>query len=89
MAKDDGGPRARRPSRRRAISRSSKAVTVRCFPGRRPATVSRSSRRRSRARRTEIRAYGKRLEKAVEDDPHVLAPLQLHYLRWVLFDIGG
>ncbi|WP_437619994.1 hypothetical protein [Sorangium sp. So ce1151] len=37
----------------------------------------------------EIRAHGKRLEKAVKDDPHVLAPLQLHYLRWVLFHIGG
>lgn len=37
----------------------------------------------------EIRAYAKRLEKAVQDDPHVLEPLQLHYLRWVLFDIGG
>lgn len=36
-----------------------------------------------------IREYGKRLEEAVEGDPHVLAPLQLHYLRWVLFDIGG
>ena len=22
-------------------------------------------------------------------DPHVLAPLQLHYLRWVLFDVGS
>ena len=37
----------------------------------------------------EIRAYARRLEKAVRDDPHVLAPLQLHYLRWVLFHIGG
>src|SRR6202044_2339039 len=37
----------------------------------------------------EIRAYARRLEKAGEDDPHVLAPLQLHYLRWVLFHIGG
>jgi hypothetical protein len=37
----------------------------------------------------EIRNYGKRLEKALEDSPHVLAPLQLHYLRWVLFDIGN
>jgi hypothetical protein len=37
----------------------------------------------------EIRAYGKKLEAALEGDPHVLAPLQLHYLRWVLFDIGG
>jgi hypothetical protein len=33
-----------------------------------------------------IRAYGERLAKAVEGDPHVLAPLKLHYLRWVLFD---
>jgi hypothetical protein len=36
----------------------------------------------------EIRAYGKKLETALEGDPHVLEPLQLHYLRWVLFDIG-
>lgn len=33
-----------------------------------------------------IRAYGERLAKAVESDPHALAPLKLHYLRWVLFD---
>lgn len=33
-----------------------------------------------------IRAYGKRLEDAVKGDPNVLAPLKLHYLRWVLFD---
>jgi hypothetical protein len=37
----------------------------------------------------EIREYGKRLEDAVAGSPHVLAPLQLHYLRWVLFDIGA
>jgi hypothetical protein len=36
----------------------------------------------------EIREYGKTLEKAVAGSPDVLAPLQLHYLRWVLFDIG-
>jgi hypothetical protein len=36
----------------------------------------------------EIRQYGKKLEKALEGDSQVLAPLQLHYLRWVLFDIG-
>jgi hypothetical protein len=35
-----------------------------------------------------IREYGKTLEKALETDPYVLAPLKLHYLRWVLFDIG-
>ncbi len=33
-----------------------------------------------------IRDYGKRIESAVKNDPHVLAPLRLHYLRWVLFD---
>lgn len=33
-----------------------------------------------------IRSYGRRLEEAVKADPNVLAPLKLHYLRWVLFD---
>jgi hypothetical protein len=37
----------------------------------------------------EIRNYGKRLEDALKGSPDVLAPLQLHYLRWVLFDIGS
>jgi hypothetical protein len=36
-----------------------------------------------------IRAYGKALETAVANDPDVLEPLQLHYLRWVLFPIGN
>ena len=36
----------------------------------------------------EIRQYGKRLENALAGDPQVLAPLQLHYLRWVLFATG-
>src|SRR4051812_36286737 len=36
----------------------------------------------------EVRDYGKRLESVVQADPSVLASLQLHYLRWVLFDIG-
>jgi len=35
-----------------------------------------------------IRDYGKKIEKAVATDPNVLAPLRLHYLRWVLFNIG-
>ena len=35
-----------------------------------------------------IRAYGKTIEEAVAGAPDVLAPLKLHYLRWVLFDIG-
>jgi hypothetical protein len=37
----------------------------------------------------EIRAYATRIEKTIEANPHALAPLQLHYLRWVLFDIGS
>jgi hypothetical protein len=35
-----------------------------------------------------FREYGKTIEKAIEGDPDFLAPLKLHYLRWVLFDIG-
>ena len=37
----------------------------------------------------EIRAHGKTLEDAVAATPDVLAPLQLHFLRWLLFDIKG
>ena len=33
-----------------------------------------------------IREYGRAMAKALEADPHLLAPLKLHYLRWVLFD---
>lgn len=33
-----------------------------------------------------IRGYGLKLAKALESDPQLLAPLKLHYLRWVLFD---
>jgi len=36
-----------------------------------------------------IRAYGKKIESAIAGDPFVLAPLKLHYLRWVLFNIGS
>ena len=35
-----------------------------------------------------IRGYGKTIEGAINDSPDMLAPLKLHYLRWVLFDIG-
>ncbi len=35
-----------------------------------------------------IRGYGKTIEVAIKDSPDMLAPLKLHYLRWVLFDIG-
>jgi hypothetical protein len=40
-------------------------------------------------REEAIRAYGKTIENAVAGAPHVLAPLKLHYLRWVLFNIGS
>jgi hypothetical protein len=33
-----------------------------------------------------IRAYAPQIATALEGNPHLLAPLQLHYLRWVLFD---
>jgi len=39
-------------------------------------------------REDAIRAYGKTIEKAIADLPEALATLKLHYLRWVLFDIG-
>jgi len=38
-------------------------------------------------RETAIREYAKTIETAVAGQPDVLAPLRLHYLRWVLFDI--
>ena len=40
-------------------------------------------------REEAIRAYGKTIENAVAGDPFVLAPLRLHFLRWVLFNIGS
>lgn len=40
-------------------------------------------------REQAVRDYGKSIEAAVKADPHVLAPLRLHYLRWILFDVGS
>jgi hypothetical protein len=40
-------------------------------------------------REERIRAYGKTIETAIAGSPFVLAPLRLHYLRWVLFNIGS
>ena len=40
-------------------------------------------------REQAIRDYGKSIEEAVKADPSVLAPLRLHYLRWLLFDVGS
>ena len=33
--------------------------------------------------------YARNIENAVADHPDILAPLKLHYLRWVLFPING
>ncbi|HET9300741.1 MAG TPA: hypothetical protein VFO11_12410, partial [Candidatus Polarisedimenticolaceae bacterium] len=40
-------------------------------------------------REAAVREYGATIEKAVAATPDCLAPLKLHYLRWVLFDIKG
>src|SRR5438309_2057965 len=40
-------------------------------------------------REQAIRDYGKTIEEAVKASPNVLAPLKLHFLRWVLFDVGS
>jgi hypothetical protein len=40
-------------------------------------------------REQAIRDYGNRIEEAVKAEPYVLAPLKLHYLRWILFDVGS
>jgi hypothetical protein len=36
-----------------------------------------------------VRRYGKTIEDGIAGDPTILAPLKLHYLRWVLSDIGS
>ena len=40
-------------------------------------------------REDTVRAYGKKLEETIAGLPEALAALKLHYLRWVLFEIGG
>lgn len=40
-------------------------------------------------REAALRAYGKQIEETIAASPHALAPLRLHYLRWVLFDVGS
>jgi hypothetical protein len=40
-------------------------------------------------REEAVRNYGKTIEEAVAGKPDALEILKLHYLRWVLFDIGG
>jgi len=40
-------------------------------------------------REQAVRDYGKTITEAVANSPHVLAPLKLHYLRWLIFPIGN
>jgi hypothetical protein len=40
-------------------------------------------------REQAVRDYANTIESAVQNTPSVLAPLKLHYLRWVLFDVGS
>ena len=40
-------------------------------------------------REETVRGYGKTIEDGIAGDPTLLAPLKLHYLRWVLFDVGS
>ena len=39
-------------------------------------------------REDAIREHGKVIEAAITETPDFLAPLRLHYLRWLLFDVG-
>jgi hypothetical protein len=40
-------------------------------------------------REQAVRDYGKTITEAVKANPTVLAPLKLHYLRWLIFPIGN
>ena len=40
-------------------------------------------------REAAMYAYADTIEKALQGDPSFLAALKLHYLKWVLFDIGN
>ena len=40
-------------------------------------------------REAAMYAYADTIEKALQDDPSFLVALKLHYLKWVLFDIGN
>ncbi len=40
-------------------------------------------------REDAVRAYGKTIQETIAASPEALAPLKLHYLRWVLFDVGS
>ena len=42
-----------------------------------------------KGREAAMRKYGETVEAAIKADPNYLAPLKLHYLKWVLFDINN
>jgi hypothetical protein len=73
---------------KKAILSSSKGATVQSFQERPRIMVLQSIAKVKPGREDAIRQYGKTIEQAVNGTPNVLAPLRLHYLRWVLFDIG-
>ena len=84
-----GASLRRWPSRRRAISNSSGDATAHFFR-RTPACYGFSIIAKVKEGREEaVRAYGKTIEETIASSPEVLAPLRLHYLRWVLFDVGS
>jgi hypothetical protein len=39
-------------------------------------------------REEAVRAHGRAIEVGIRENPTLLAPLKLHYLRWILFPIG-
>ena len=83
-----GASQRRWPFPRRATLSSSGAGTVRSIRERLPATGFRSSQRSKRGAKTQS-ALRQADREAIADSPDVLAPLRLHYLRWVLFDVGS
>ena len=42
-----------------------------------------------KGREPVFREYANKVEAAMQSDPNFLAPLKLHYLKWILFDING
>jgi hypothetical protein len=40
-------------------------------------------------REDAVRQHGKIIEEAIKANPEFLAPLKLHFLRWLLFDVGS
>ena len=40
-------------------------------------------------REQAVRRHGQTIENAIRDIPDALAALKLHYLRWLLFDVGA